>query len=136
MSSHRTTFDRAITAWNAGDLDGYLTLYDPSVRLHGYADHPLDADEVRGFYAGLWAAVGSPTITVHDVAETHDTLWVRATMSGTHAGEMMGVPATGNPISQAVMTSLRFVDGRCVERHSVADMLTVMFQIGALPPPG
>jgi predicted ester cyclase len=136
MSTHREAFDRAVAAWNAGDLDGYLTLYDPSVRLYGYAADPLGADEVRGFYEGLWAAVGSPRITVHDVAETDDTLWVRATMSGTHAGEMMGVPATGNPVAQSVMTSLRFVDGRCVERHSVADMLAVMIQIGALPAPG
>jgi predicted ester cyclase len=136
MSTNRATFDRAIAAWNAGDLDGYLGLYDRSVLLYGYADHPLRFDEVRGFYEGIWAAVDSPTITVHEVAEADDTLWVRATMSGTHSGEMMGVPATGRPIAQPVMTSLRFVDGRCVERHSVADMLAVMFQIGALVPPG
>lgn len=136
MSSNRRAFDRAVAAWNAGDLDGYLTLYDPSVRLYGYSDQPLTAGEVRGFYEGLWAAVDDPTITVHDVADVGDTLWVRATMTGTHAGDLMGVPATGNPIAQPVMTSLRFVDDRCVERHSVADMLAVMFQIGALPPPG
>jgi predicted ester cyclase len=92
--------------------------------------------EVRGFYENLWAAVGSPQITVHEVAEAGDMLWCRATMSGTHHGELFGVAATGNPISQAVMTSLRFRDGRCVERHSVADMLTVLFQIGAIRPPG
>jgi predicted ester cyclase len=136
MGINRDVFDRSIAAWNDGDLDGYLELYDPSVQLHGYSDEPLRQDGVRGFYEALWAAVGSPHITVHEVAETGTTLWCRATMTGTHAGEMMGVAATGRPIAQPVMTSLRFVDGRCVERHSVADMLTVMFQIGALPPPG
>jgi predicted ester cyclase len=57
-------------------------------------------------------------------------------MSGTHAGEFFGVPATGRPVAQPVMTALRFVDGRCVERHSVADLLPVLMQIGALTPPG
>lgn len=136
MSLNRDRFDRSIAAWNAGDLDGYLELYDPSVRLHGYSDQPMGFDDVRGFYAGLWSAVADPRITVHDLAETDDTLWCRATMSGTHAGELMGVPATGRPIAQPVMTSLRFVDVRCVERHSVADMLPVLMTIGALPAPG
>jgi predicted ester cyclase len=136
MSLNSDRFERSIAAWNAGDLDGYLELYDPSVQLHGYSDSPLRADGVRGFYEGLWSVVATPRITVHELAEVGDTLWCRATMTGTHAGDMMGVPATGRPIRQPVMTSLRFVDGRCVERHSVADMLAVMFQIGALAPPG
>ena len=136
MGSNRAAFDRAIAAWNAGNLDGYLELYDPSVALHGYAEQPMHLDEVRGFYQGVWAAIASPKIDVHQVAETDDWLWCRATMSGTHAGEFFGVPATGRPISQPVMTALRFVDGRCVERHSVADMLPVLLQIGVLSPPG
>ncbi|MGZ6912809.1 MAG: ester cyclase [Acidimicrobiia bacterium] len=135
MSLNRDRLQQSVAAWNAGDLHGYLELYDPAVRLHGYSDRPLGFDEVRGFYEGLWSAVGAPRIDVHALDEAGDTLWCRATMTGTHAGEMMGVPATGRPIAQPVMTSLRFVDGRCVERHSVADMLAVMFQIGALGPP-
>jgi predicted ester cyclase len=57
-------------------------------------------------------------------------------MTGTHHGEFFGVPATGNAVAQPVMTALRFVDGRCVERHSVADVLPVLVQIGAIAPPG
>jgi len=136
MGLNRTTFDRAITAWNAGDLDGYLELYDPGVALHGYSDGPMRLAEVRGFYEGVWAAIAGPHIAVHQVAETDDWLWCRATMSGTHAGEFFGVAPTGNPVAQPVMTALRFVDGRCVERYSVADMLPVLLQIGALTPPG
>ena len=136
MGLNRTTFDRAIAAWNAGDLDGYLRLYDPDVALHGYADRPMLLAEVRGFYEGVWTAIADPHIDVLQVAETDDWLWCRATMSGTHAGEFFGVAPTGNHISQPVMTSLRFVDGHCVERHSVADMLPVLLQIGALTPPG
>jgi C-1 hydroxylase len=136
MGLNRTTFDRAIAAWNAGDLEGYLELYDPDVALHGYSDRPMPLEEVRGFYQGVWTAIADPRITVHQVAEADDWVWCRATMSGTHAGEFFGVPATGRSVAQPVMTALRFVDGRCVERHSVADMLPVLLQIGALTPPG
>jgi hypothetical protein len=27
---------QAVACWNAGDLDGYLALYAPQVRVHGY----------------------------------------------------------------------------------------------------
>ena len=34
---------RAFEAWNARDLDGYLALYDDSIRLHGYSPEPMDS---------------------------------------------------------------------------------------------
>jgi len=136
MSANRSTFDTAIAAWNAGDLDGYLQMYDPGVQLHGYGDTPMGFDDVRGFYRGVWSAIAQPRIDVQQVAETDDGwLWCRAVMAGTHAGDFFGVPPTGNAVAQPVMTSLRFVDARCVERHSVADMLPVLLQIGAITPP-
>jgi hypothetical protein len=30
----------AHASWNAGDLDGYLELYDDAIRLHGYSPEP------------------------------------------------------------------------------------------------
>ena len=33
--------EAARACWNAGDLPGYLTLYDASVRVHGFAPQPL-----------------------------------------------------------------------------------------------
>jgi hypothetical protein len=33
------------------------------------------------------------------------------------------------------MTILRFANGRCIERWSVADFLPVLVQIGAMRPP-
>ena len=135
MGLNRTTFDRAIASWNSGDLDGYLRLYDPGVVLHGYSETPMGFDDVRTFYTGVWTAIATPHITARQIAEIDDWIWCRATMSGTHAADLFGVPATGRPVAQPVMTALRFVDGRCAERHSVADMLPVLLQIGAITPP-
>lgn len=135
MSINRDAFDRAIAAWNAGDLDRYLELYDDSIRLHGYSPEPMGKTEVRGFYGALFDALDDIHLEILQVVETDDTLAVHAVMSGTHSGEMFGVPGTGVRISQPVMTMIRFVGGRAVERWSVADTLAVMAQIGALPQP-
>lgn len=37
----------ALACWNAGDLDGYLSLYDEGIRLHGYSPEPMDKVQVR-----------------------------------------------------------------------------------------
>jgi hypothetical protein len=36
MSRNRDALEAAVAARNAGDLECYLTLYDESIRLHGY----------------------------------------------------------------------------------------------------
>lgn len=136
MTANRDAFDRAIANWNAGDLDAYLELYDESIQLHGYSDQPMSKPEVAGMYRGLHDAIEGIHIEVHDVIEEGDRLSARATMSGIHRGELFGVPGTGVSIVQPVITHLRFVDGRCVERWSVADTLAVLVQIGAVTLPG
>ena len=44
----------------------------------------------------------------------------------------MGVGASGKRIEFSGITILRFRAGRCVERWSQADFLTVLVQIGAI----
>jgi predicted ester cyclase len=60
----------------------------------------------------------------------------RFRFAGTHLGDFNGIPATGKPFDIAGMTMLHFGERRCVERWSVADFLSLMIQIGVVPPPG
>ena len=125
----------AIAAWNAGDLDRYLELYDDAIRLHGYSPEPMGKDEVRGFYENVLAAFDGPRLDVHEELWDGDACTLRFTMTGTHVGEFMGVPGTQTEIALPGITILHFRNGRCVERHSRADMLGLLVQIGAVPAP-
>jgi predicted ester cyclase len=71
-------------------------------------------------------------ITVDDVVESGDKVACRFTCRGTHRGPFMGVGASLKPIEFAGITILQFRGGRCVERWSQADFLTVLLQIGAI----
>jgi hypothetical protein len=42
LVSNLDIFNNAIESWNAGHLDGYLSMYDESVALHGYSPEPLN----------------------------------------------------------------------------------------------
>jgi predicted ester cyclase len=127
---------RAADAWNACDLDGYLELYDESIRLHGYSPEPMDKTEATGFYRGVLAALDRPRLDFHDVFGSGEKLVLRFTMSGRHVEEFLGVPATGREIALPGITILHFADGRVVERWSQADLLGFLVQAGAVPPPG
>ena len=132
---NETALVQAVARWNAGDLDGYLELYDTAVRLHGYSPAPMDRTEVARFYEGIFAAFPGCALTLHETFTDGDRLGCRFTLTGRHDGPFLGVPATGRDVALPGITVLHFRDGRCVERWSCADMLGVLVQIGAVPPP-
>jgi predicted ester cyclase len=135
MTKAQDALAAAQASWNAGDLDGYLRLYDETIRLHGYAPEPMDKAEVRGFYAAIFAAFAAPQLEFHEVLWDGAACTIRFTMTGRHVGEFMGVPATGNDIALPGITILRFAGERVVERFSQADMLGLFVQLGAIPAP-
>lgn len=131
----------AIARWNAGDLDGYLELYDPSIKLYGFSPSAMGKAEVTGFYRMIWdtlATAGSnhPLLTVEDRFENGPMLACRAVMSGHHRGPFMGFAPAGAAYSLPVITLMRFEKGKVVERWSNADMLGLLVQIGAVKLPG
>ncbi len=135
-AENEANLQHAMDAWNAGDLDGYLRLYDDSIRLHGYGPEPLDKPAVRGFYETIHAAFDGPQLRFHEVFSNGDRLVIRFTMTGTHRGDFLGVAPTGRDVAVDGITILHFRDGRCVERWSSVDMLNWLVQLGAAQPPG
>jgi predicted ester cyclase len=141
MGKNRDALDRAVACWNAGDLYGYLSLYDASIRLHGYSPEPMDKAGVGEFYRMIFATLTEagkpgPKLEILDVMEEGDKIACRFAMSGVHNGPFLNVPATGQNYVLPGITILKFRDGVTVERWSNADMLGLLVQIGAVPPPG
>jgi predicted ester cyclase len=133
---NRAAFDAAVAAWNKGDGETYLEVYDPSIQHHGLGPGPFDQAANRAFYESIWAAFPGSQLTVDDVITEGDQLAVRFHLNAEHHGEFMGVPPTGRAVVLHGQTVLRFGDGRVVERWTTADMLGLMIQLGAIPAPG
>ena len=55
---------------------------------------------------------------------------------GTHQGEFLGIPPSGNPIEVAVIDILTVRDGRMREHWNVVDRLALLTAVGAIPPVG
>ena len=133
---NRAALNAAIEAWNRGDGETYLKVYDPAIRHHGLGPEPLDHAANRASYEAMWAAFPGSQIVIDDTIAAEDKLAARFHLSGEHRGEFMGVPATGRPFVLTGQTVMRFRDGRIVERWTTADMLGLLVQLGVTPGPG
>ncbi len=54
-------------------------------------------------------------------------------ITGTHTGDFLKFPATGNKISLMGIYDYRMKDGKIIERWSIFDMMGLMQQVGAMP---
>ena len=69
---------------------------------------------------------------LHQVVAQDDVVAARGRMIGTHQGELMGMPASGNTIEVEVGDFLRLDDdGNIVEYWSIMDTLAFMQQLAA-----
>ena len=96
-----------------------------------------DKQGVKAYLAAFRRAVPDLHAQVHDMLADGDKVVTRKIFHGTHTGEFMGLPPTGNAISVDVIDIVRVRDGKSVEHWNVLDTLALMRQMGGVaPPPG
>ncbi len=83
----------------------------------------------------LRAAFPDVHTTIDDIIAEGDKVVVRATMTGTHQGDFMGIPATGKPVKITGIDVVRFEHGQSVEHWGQWDTAALMQQLGVAPPP-
>lgn len=70
---------------------------------------------------------------VEDIIVDGDKVAVRFYGTGTHQGDLFGIPPTGKPIKTTGINIFRIADGKIVEHWNNADDLGVMQQLGVIP---
>jgi predicted ester cyclase len=74
-------------------------------------------------------------VSVEDQIAEGDMVVTRWTATGTHTGELMGIPPTGRRIEISGITINRFSGGRIAEDWYQSDDLGMMQQLGVIPWP-
>ncbi|MHB8576237.1 MAG: ester cyclase [Dehalococcoidia bacterium] len=81
-------------------------------------------------------ATGSPGLhVIEDILAEGDKVVTRVTGSGTHTGDLFGIPATGRAFRSEGIAIRRIREGKIVEHWSQVDLLGVMQQLGVIPAP-
>ncbi len=75
-------------------------------------------------------------VAIEDEVSEGERVVVRWTARGTHQGEFMGMPPSGNEFVIGGLTLLRIAEGKIAEHWVGGDFLGLMQQVGALPVPG
>jgi steroid delta-isomerase-like uncharacterized protein len=78
----------------------------------------------------LWEAFPDALFEIEHLARDGDTVICIGTMTGTHAGTLLGVPATGRRVEWRQCHLYRFEDGgRAVEHDAIRDDVSLLRQV-------
>jgi steroid delta-isomerase-like uncharacterized protein len=94
---------------------------------------PGTKDGVIQLFGMLRAAFPDLRAEVHDMLVEGDKVVTRKTFHGTHQGDFMGIPPTGNSVAWDVIDIVRHRDGKFVDHWNVVDAYGLMAQLGAIP---
>src|SRR3954471_3486262 len=118
-----------------GNLEVIDEIFAPDFVVHETDQDIRGPEGVRQFIFMLRAAFPDLYVTVEDVIAQEDKVVQRWTGRGTHQGELMGIPPTGNQISVAGITISRFEGDKVAEEWEVYDMMGMLQQLDAIPSP-
>jgi steroid delta-isomerase-like uncharacterized protein len=90
----------------------------------------------RQFWKAFFAALPDLSATMEDLVISGDRVVGRFVYRGTHTGELMGIPASGNPVEMRSIDIWRTKDGMFAEHWDELNLLEMFQQMGALPPLG
>jgi predicted ester cyclase len=114
---------RLVEAINTGDMDVVDELFAPEL-----------AGQAKQGFTAFRSAFPDWREEIVDVVAEGDKVVGRFKCSGTHRGEMMGIPPTGRRQEVDEVYFLRVENGKFVEFWGLEDNMTRMRQLGLLPP--
>lgn len=128
----RRYYDEVLNGGNVEALD--------DLAVEDYVEHdplPGQGEKREGLKQRVRMLVGAfqPHFTVEDVIAEDDRVVVRWTHTGRHAGDFLGIPASGTAFRIAGIDVHRLQDGRMAEHWHVVDQLGLMRQLGVVPQP-
>ncbi|HTJ86464.1 MAG TPA: ester cyclase [Terriglobales bacterium] len=117
--------------WNDRNLTVIDEIISPDYIHHDpqAVDIPAGIDGYRQFVDRYINAFPDLHMTVEDEIVAGDVVAVRWTVTGTHRGQLPGLPPTGKSISLTGMSIARLRDGKFVESWNNWDALGMMQQL-------
>jgi predicted ester cyclase len=131
---------RLIEVFNGRRLELLEDVLHPEFRGRGISAFAPDKPEVgpdarRKLYEMFLQAIPDARGEVLDVVAEGDKVVLIDRLGGTHRGEFLGRPGTGDHIEWMVMHIYTIRDGKVLEDAYMRDELAIMQQLGLEPSP-
>ena len=117
-----------------GNADVILEVHSPTILMHyaGSAEE-VPAQALRDDLAAIKTANPELHAEIKDMFADGNLVVTELTWTGTHAGELFGIPATGKTFMHNGIVVRRFENGKIVESWEMWDDLEFMHSLGLLP---
>jgi steroid delta-isomerase-like uncharacterized protein len=121
--------------WNRGNLDELDLLLDANYTNHtpSTPNPPPGPAGLKPIVRALRSAFPDLHYEIKDIIATEDSVIARVVMTGTHRGDLFGLPPTGRRIEVDQINIEHIRGGRIFEHWRVTDELTLMKQLGFFP---
>jgi steroid delta-isomerase-like uncharacterized protein len=136
----KTLMRHFVEEWNKGKAAA-MAVTDKMVATNCVVHSEMGTDirglkDVKQTFSQIFDGFPDNHFTIDDMVVEGDKVAVRYTITGTHKGAFMGIPATNKKLTMWVIEIDRIVGGKLVEAWVRSDTLGAMQQLGVVPTPG
>jgi steroid delta-isomerase-like uncharacterized protein len=118
--------------WNKGDF-----AVADEILARDYVDHnssyPPGREGVRAELSIYRRAFPDLRFSVEDIIAEGDKVATRVSATGTHQGDLPGIPATGKRVAVSGIVIFRYENGKAAEAWMSYDFLGLYRQLGVVP---
>jgi predicted ester cyclase len=124
-------------AYNSGDLDALDEILAPDWFSNSWPRELMEqsVENAKALHGVRLEAIPDLMATTECLIAEGDWVVQRLTERGTHKGDVLGLPPTGNSVESGAVSLFRIADGRIVEHWAFQDTLPFFEQCGAQFPP-
>lgn len=131
MSPQQTTVRRLIEeVLNGRDYSVLPELLHENYVYRAPGEELRGVEALQGLFHTFHVAFPDLALEIDDMFGAGDRVATAFTLTGTHRGPMMGMPATGRSVSIHGIILSRLREGRIVEEWELVDFSTLMQQLG------
>ena len=131
-ADHKAIFEQFIQLLNEQRLEELAQVVDPP-RYHeqciGYAPGWMNLAEAKQNLRKVYQGIPDLHARIETMIAEGNTVTARMTITGTHAGTLFGVPATGRFFQVSGFDTVDIEDGKIVRRIQQADLAGQMGQL-------
>jgi steroid delta-isomerase-like uncharacterized protein len=127
------SFEEVLNNVNLAVID---ELFSTTYVLHTPAGPVHGPEGFKQFVLMYRSAFPDSRYTLEEMIAEGDKVVTRWSGTGTHQGELMGIPPTGRQVTVTGISIGRYEGGKLVEEWLNFDALGMLQQLGAIPMPG
>lgn len=133
IGSHERVLRRFVEeVVNRGDTSNLADLVHADYVHRGAGGVLRGPEGLAALLDGYRSAFPDLVVEIDDLVAADDATAMVFTLTGTHRGALLGIPATGRRVQVTGMVRSRFRDGKIADEWEILDQLTLLEQLGVV----